>query len=246
MELEAMTLADTNISKDSGKNVGPVILFGAPGAGKGTQAKNIAAVYGIPQISTGDILRANVAQSTALGREAKEIMARGELVPDSLVCAMVSERLTHADCARGFILDGFPRTVPQAEWLDAELEGKVFDKEHARAMPPIVIQIKVEYNSLLQRLTGRRSCPACGRIYNVHLQPPRVADICDVDGSKLVTRHDDCEDVISGRLKEYESQTLPVAEYYRKRKRLIEVDGDQSVEIVTKEALKAIEHGHSL
>ena len=223
-----------------------ILLLGMPGAGKGTQAQFLIEKYGIPQISTGDILRANVAQGTELGRKAKEIMARGDLVPDDLVNAMVAERLKQEDCARGCILDGFPRTVFQAEWLDNHLKAKFFDKERGCALPPIVIEIKIEYNVLLQRLTGRRSCPACGRIYNVHLQAPRIADVCDVDGSRLELRHDDCEDVISERLTEYEKKTSHLAEYYSRTGRLFEVNGDQPVALVTEAMLKAIENGHSL
>ena len=232
------------VDTKAGKCVGPVILFGPPGAGKGTQAKKISEVYGIPQISTGDILRDNVSRGTELGKKAKEIMDRGELVPDELVYGMVADRLSGGDCNKGCILDGFPRTTAQAEWLDKYIEGKVFD--NARKMPPIVIQVKVEYNSLLQRLTGRRTCPTCGRIYNVHLQPPRVADHCDVDGSKLELRRDDNADVISERLTEYDKKTSHLAEYYRKSGRLFEINGDEPVEAVTQAILKAIENGHSL
>ena len=164
-------------------------------------------------------------------------MDRGELVPDELVCDMVAARLAQSDCARGFILDGFPRTVKQAEWLDGLLA-----KSAASAPAPVVISLKVDYNDVLRRLAGRRSCPACGRIYNVYFQPPRVPDVCDVDGSKLVARQDDSEAVISERLKAYEKQTLPLADYYRRRGRLREVSGDASVEQVTAEILKAIEH----
>ena len=164
-------------------------------------------------------------------------MDRGELVPDELVCDMVAARLAQPDCARGFILDGFPRTVKQAEWLDGLLA-----KNAASAPAPVVISLKVDYNDVLRRLAGRRSCPACGRIYNVYFQPPRVPDVCDVDGSKLVARQDDSEAVISERLKAYEKQTLPLADYYRRRGRLREVSGDASVEQVTAEILKAIEH----
>ncbi len=225
--------------------VGPVILLGPPGAGKGTQAKTITERYNIPQISTGDILRDNVKRGTELGVKAKEVMDRGDLVPDELVCDMVALRLVEADCMRGFILDGFPRTVKQAEWLDKYLGNRAFEtlKE---CRPAVVIRFVVEYNALLQRLTGRVSCPFCGRIYNVHTQPPKVADTCDVDGTRLVTRKDDREDVIAERLKAYEQQTLPLAEYYRKRSRLLEINADQPIEVVTAEALKAIEHGHRL
>ena len=229
--------------------VGPIVLLGPPGAGKGTQAKLIAETYGIPQISTGDILRDNVARKTELGVKAKEIMARGDLVPDELVCGMVADRLMQADCVRGFILDGFPRTVRQAEWLDTQLEkmraGKDGKGQQACA-PPVVIRLVVEYNQLLQRLTGRRSCPTCGLIYNVYYQPPKIQGICDVDGTPLVTRRDDTEEVITERLKAYEQLTLPLVEYYGARGRLIEVNGDQPVEAVMAQTFKAIENGNRL
>lgn len=222
--------------------IGPVILFGPPGAGKGTQAKVITEKYGIPQISTGDILRDHVSRGTELGVKAKALMNNGQYVPDDLVCDMVANRLQDADCVKGFILDGFPRTVPQAEWLDKYLGNRVFETMK-ECRPVVVIRLVVEYNALLQRLTGRRSCPTCGRIYNVHTQPPRVPDTCDVDGSRLITRKDDREDVIAERLKKYEQETLPLADYYRKRGRLLEIDGDQPVDVVTEQALRAIEHG---
>jgi len=230
------------------RNAGPVILLGAPGAGKGTQAKFIAERYGIPQISTGDILRDNVARGTELGKKAKAVMEGGGLVSDDLVCAMVADRLKQADCNRGFILDGFPRTVAQAEWLDKHLSSNVsfFENGKPCQIPPVVVSIKVGYNQLLQRLTGRRSCPACGRIYNVYFQPPRVEGICDVDGGKLVTRKDDTEEVISERLKAYERQTLPLADFYRKKGQLQEVHGEGSVEEITSEMLKAIENADRL
>lgn len=222
------------------KAVGPIILLGPPGAGKGTQAKQIAARYGVPHISTGDILRDNRQRSTELGKKAATIMDRGELVPDQLVNGMVADRLRQADCVRGFILDGFPRTVAQAEWLDGFL--KECAKPPSVALAPVVIKLDVDYNEVLRRLGGRRSCPTCGRIYNVYLQPPRVADTCDVESSRLVARSDDSEAVISERLKAYDRQTLPLAEYYRKSGRLREVNGDQPVERVTAEMFKAIEH----
>ena len=230
----------------AGKLVGPIILVGPPGAGKGTQAKKIAEAYGIPQISTGDILRANVAQGTELGRKAKEIMAGGRLVPDELVNAMVADRLKQDDCARGCILDGFPRTVGQAEWLDDRLKDKFFDSNTGRVLPPIVVQVKVGYNGLLQRLTGRRSCPTCGRIYNVHYQPPSVDGICDLDGSKLILRPDDREEVITERLKAYDRQTMPLVDYYQSSGRLKTVNGDQPIDAVMTEILRAIENGDRL
>jgi adenylate kinase len=240
----------TAVADEMTKTIGPVILLGPPGAGKGTQAKRISEKFGIPQISTGDILRENVALQTELGRKAKELMDRGELVPDNLVCEMVAERLSHTDCERGFILDGFPRTVSQAKWLDAYLEGKLFDNTgqggRKCSIPPVVIRMVVEYNQLVKRLTGRRSCPTCGRIYNVHFQPPRVAGICDLDGSTLVTRKDDREEVIVERLRAYDRQTLPLVDYYRSTGHLREIDGDLPIEQVTAAALEATEHGHSL
>ena len=227
------------------REVGPVILLGPPGSGKGTQAKQIVERYGIPQISTGDLLRDHVARGTELGRKAKAVMERGELVPDDLVCGMVAERLAQKDCARGFILDGFPRTVAQAEWLDKFLKTQFFDNGKMH-VPPVVVDIVVGYNELLRRLAGRRSCPTCGRIYNIHLQPPRVADTCEVDGSKLVLRKDDAEDVVAERLKTYERQTLPLTDYYRRQGRLRQLDGARPVEQVAAEAFQAIEDGHRL
>lgn len=228
------------------QTVGPIILLGAPGAGKGTQAKLIVDFYGVPQISTGDLLREHVAKGTELGRKAKEIMEKGNLVPDELVCGMVAERLSRPDCSRGFILDGFPRTVAQARWLDEFLGTKLFENQAGAPIQPVVISIAVGYNQLLRRLTGRRSCPTCGRIYNVHFQPPRVADVCDADGSKLQTRRDDCEEVISERLKAYEKQTLPLTEYYRGKGQLREVNGDAAPEAVSAQTLSALRHGDRL
>jgi len=224
--------------------VGPVILLGAPGAGKGTQAKLIMQRYGVPQISTGDLLRDNVGRGTDLGKKAKAFMDKGDLVPDQLVCDMVAVRLRQPDCEPGFILDGFPRTVGQAEWLDGLLKEEFFQRRYGA--PPVVVNIAVGYNQLLQRLTGRRTCPTCGTIYNVYFQPPRVADTCDKDGSKLVTRKDDSEEVIAERLKAYERQTLPLIDYYRRQGRFREIEGERAPDEVTAEAFRAIEHGHSL
>jgi adenylate kinase len=224
---------------DTARMIGPVILLGPPGAGKGTQSKKIVDHYGIPQISTGDLLRDHVARGTELGLEAKAIMGRGELVPDELMYGIVACRLRECDCERGFVLDGFPRTAAQAGWLDAFLEKEVFDKSKnsknaaADKCPPVVIQLLVDYNQLLLRLTGRRSCPTCGRLYNIHLQPPRVDELCDLDGSKLVIRDDDRREVIAGRLEAYEHQTKPVADYYRLQRRLVAVNADRPVDDVT-------------
>jgi adenylate kinase len=223
------------------RGIGPVILLGSPGAGKGTQAKQIVEHYRIPQISTGDLLRENVRRGTPLGVAAKDVMARGELVPDDLIYDMVAQRLRQVDCERGFILDGFPRNPAQAGWLDAFLEHEFFDNPQRGHCLPIVIRIDVDYNQVLRRITGRRSCPVCGRIYNVYSQPPRVADRCDVDGSPLVIRDDDREEVIRERLTAYELQTKPVAEYYEGKGRLVSVNGDLPVDQVTEEIFRVIE-----
>ena len=229
--------------------VGPIIMLGAPGAGKGTQAKLIAAAYAIPQISTGDLFRENVANGTELGLKVKAILDRGDLVSDDLVDGMVAERLSQPDVHRGFILDGFPRTVGQAEWFDGYLKSRRGGNGTAApfsAISPIVVQIVVEYNQLLQRITGRRSCPTCGRIYNVHFQPPKVEGICDVDGGRLVVRPDDTEAVVAERLKAYERQTLPLVAYYKAKGQLVDVDGNQAVGAVAAQALSAIENGNRL
>ena len=218
-----------------------LLMLGPPGAGKGTQAKRIMEKYLIPQISTGDILRCNVAQGTELGLAAKAVMARGELVSDDLVCEMVRLRLKEPDCKRGYVLDGFPRTAPQAGWLDALLDDRLFDNSRPTRAWPIVIRLDVDYNQLLLRISGRRSCPTCGRIYNVHFQPPRVDELCDVDGSKLVTRNDDRLEVIQPRLKAYQEQTAPVADYYQRTGRLISVNGDLPMDEVTEQIFRILE-----
>jgi adenylate kinase len=218
--------------------VGPVILLGAPGAGKGTQAKLIAGRYGIPQISTGDILRDNVARGTELGKKADPIMKSGAYVPDELVLPMVADRLSRPDCDRGFILDGFPRTVGQAAWLDKYLASRRFG---GQALAPVVMNIEVGYNQLLQRLTGRRSCPVDGKIYNIYSQPPQREGVCDTCGTRLVQRKDDEEEVISKRLKEYEAQTLPLVDYYRQQGHLHRLNGELPVEQLVRDTTAVIE-----
>lgn len=218
--------------------IGPVIFLGAPGAGKGTQAKRMVERYDIPQISTGDLLREHVSMGTGLGRQAQQVMERGELVPDKLVCGMVETRLARPDCERGFVLDGFPRTVDQAKWLDGILAAKSFG---GKAIPPVVVDFEVSYNQLFKRLTGRRSCPVDGKIYNVYFQPPRVADKCDECGSALTVRKDDTEEAITVRLKSYQDQTKPLTDYYRQQGRLRALNGEQATDVVTEQAIAAIE-----
>src|SRR5437763_2887237 len=215
----------------------PIILLGAPGAGKGTQAKQIVERYSVPQISTGDLLRENVKLGTELGKKAKSVMDSGKLVPDSLVNDMVAERLARPDCARGYILDGFPRTVAQAEWLDGFLSAR------GSKLPLRVIKMTVDYDKLLKRLTGRRTCPVCGAIYNIYTNPPKKDELCDNDGSKLTFRKDDSEEAIGTRLQAYEKDTLPLTDYYRQRGIFKEINGDSAPEQVTNELLGALDQG---
>ena len=225
------------------RNIGPVILLGPPGAGKGTQSKQIVDRYGVPQISTGDLLRDHVGRGTELGLEAKAIMARGDLVPDELMYGIVASRLREADCQQGYVLDGFPRTAAQAGWLDAFLEKEVFEKseESEKCPPPVVIQLLMDYTQLLLRLTGRRSCPTCGRLYNIYFQPPLVDELCDVDESKLVIRNDDREEVILERLAAYDSQTRRVTDYYRAQRRLVAINADRPMEEVAAQIFSVID-----
>jgi adenylate kinase len=234
-----------SMSQETLRDIGPVVLIGPPGAGKGTQAKRIMERYLIPQVSTGDLLRQNVALGTELGAAAKAVMARGELVSDALVCEMVRERLGQPDCKRGYVLDGFPRTAAQAGWLDALLDEKLFDNSRPTRAWPIVIRLDVDYNQLLLRITGRRTCPACGRIYNVHFQPPLVDELCDMNGAKLVTRNDDRLEVIQPRLAAYQEQTTPVADYYQRTGRLISVNGDLPMDEVTEQIFRILEDHHA-
>jgi adenylate kinase len=214
---------------------GPILLLGAPGVGKGTQAKELVKLWGIPQISTGDLLRANVSQRTPLGIIAKETMDRGELVPDSLVNQMVAARLVEPDTVRGYILDGFPRTLPQAGWLDGRLAAQQI------TLPVVAVSISVDYNQLLRRITGRRNCPVCQTIYNVYSNPPKVDEICDIEGAALVQRADDTEQVFTERMRSYEALTTPVIEHYRALGRFAEVDGDRPIGEVAAGIVYAVE-----
>jgi adenylate kinase len=214
---------------------GPILLLGAPGVGKGTQAQELVKLWSIPQISTGDLLRANVAQGTQLGRAAQEIMGRGELVPDSLVDKMVALRLTEPDAANGYILDGFPRTLGQAAWLDDRLAAQ------GQSLPVIAVNIKVDYNHLLRRITGRRNCPVCQTIYNVYGKPPKLEGYCDIEGAALVQRADDTEEVFKERMRAYEALTAPVVEHYRTLGRFVEVDGDRPIDAIASGIVAAVE-----
>ena len=213
---------------------GPILLFGAPGVGKGTQAQILMADFGIPQISTGDLLRDHRARHTKLGMLAEDLMSQGQLVPDDLVNEMVADRLTRPDAQRGYMLDGFPRTLPQAAWLDRHLV------EAHSALPVVAISITVAYDVLLHRITGRRTCPVCRSIFNVFSNPPKVAGACDNEGAVLVQRSDDSEEVFVERMKTFDAQTAPVVEHYRAKGRFEEVDGDQAVEQVTDTIIAAL------
>lgn len=195
-----------------------LILFGPPGAGKGTQAQFIVERYHIPQISTGDMLRTAVKARTELGNKAKEIMDAGGLVPDDLVLGIVKDRLAQSDCDNGFILDGFPRTIPQADSLRGVLAGINKEIDH-------VISLKVEYAEIIQRLSGRRACSACGRGYHVAYDPPKIADVCDICGGALKQRDDDQEATVRNRLNVYDQQTAPLKDYYKRAGLLRHING---------------------
>jgi adenylate kinase len=194
-----------------------IVLFGSPGSGKGTQAKMLTSSLGIPHISTGDMLRDRIKGGNGLPTKVAETMQSGALVCDDVINVMVAERLSQPDAAKGFILDGYPRTLAQAETLIGWLNG--------RRIREVVIHLAVDYNIIIARLTGRRQCPLCGTLYNVNSQPSKVAGLCDLDGTPLVVRDDDREDVIRERLDAYERQTRPVLEFFRKSgRRVVRVD----------------------
>ena len=230
----ASTEIHTETDKERKLIPGPILLLGAPGVGKGTQAKELVKKWGIPQISTGDLLRYHRDHGTDLGRKAEEIMAQGRLVPDDIVNQMVADRLQKPDTENGYILDGYPRTLGQADWLDQHLAA------NPRTLAVVAVSIQVSYNELLRRITGRRTCPVCGTIYNVYLQPPQVDEKCDRDGTPLVRRSDDTEEVFHERMRTYEAQTAPVVEHYRALGRFEQVNGEQPVESVAADVMAAV------
>jgi len=195
-----------------------IIMLGAPGAGKGTQAKMIADKYGIPHISTGDIFRANIKNGTELGKKAKTYMDQGLLVPDELVVDLVADRIVKEDCVKGFVLDGFPRTIPQAEALDVALTKLGAKIDYA-------INVEVPDENIVTRMSGRRACVACGATYHLVHIPTKVEGICDRCGAELILRDDDKPETVMKRLAVYHEQTQPLIDYYTKQGALVEVDG---------------------
>ena len=210
-----------------------IIMLGAPGAGKGTQPKMIAEKCGIPHISTGDIFRANIKNGTELGAKAKEYMDKGLLVPDELVCDLVVDRIQQADCEKGYILDGFPRTIPQAEALEAALNAIEQKLDYA-------IDIDVPDENIINRMSGRRACVGCGATYHVLFNPTKVEGKCDVCGESLILRDDDKPETVKKRLDVYHTQTQPLIDFYTERKVLVEVDGTQSMDKVFDDIMKIL------
>ena len=210
-----------------------IIMLGAPGAGKGTQAKMIAEKCGIPHISTGDIFRANIKNGTELGAKAKEYMDKGLLVPDELVCDLVVGRIQQADCEKGYILDGFPRTIPQAEALENALNAIEQKLDYA-------IDIDVPDENIINRMSGRRACVGCGATYHVLFNPTKVEGKCDVCGESLILRDDDKPETVKKRLDVYHTQTQPLIDFYTERKVLVEVDGTQSMDKVFDDIMKIL------
>jgi adenylate kinase len=211
-----------------------LVLLGPPGAGKGTQAKRLASKLGIPQISTGDLFRDHLKKQTELGKKADEYISKGELVPDDVTVGMVRNRLSRPDCENGAILDGFPRTVPQAEALDEillELDSFL----------TAVFCIEISEKELLRRLTGRRVCRESGHIFHIEFNPPQEPGVCDIDGSELYQREDDKERTVKERIRVYREQTEQLCGYYDSRSKLMEINGEQSIEAVTEALIEALQ-----
>ncbi|RDU21775.1 adenylate kinase [Anaerosacchariphilus polymeriproducens] len=210
-----------------------IIMLGAPGAGKGTQAKQIADKYDIPHISTGDIFRANIKNKTELGNKAKTFMDQGLLVPDELVVDLVVDRVQKDDCSKGYVLDGFPRTIPQAEALDKALAKMSDHVDYA-------INILIPDATIIKRMSGRRACVSCGATYHIVNIPPKVDGICDACGKELILRDDDKEDTVKKRLDVYHEQTQPLIEYYKNKEILVNVDGTQEMKDVFKSIVELL------
>lgn len=211
-----------------------IIMLGAPGAGKGTQAKMIAAKYSIPHISTGDIFRANIKEGTELGKKAKEYMDNGQLVPDELTVRILLDRVAKDDCKNGYVLDGFPRTIPQAEVLDAEVSklGEKID---------FAIDVDVPDENIIKRMSGRRACLKCGATYHIEHVPPKKEGICDTCGSELVLRDDDKPETVKERLNVYHKQTQPLIDYYNKKNIMKSVCGTKDVNDVFADIVAILE-----
>lgn len=210
-----------------------IIMLGAPGAGKGTQAKKIAEKYQIPHISTGDIFRANIKNGTELGKKAKEYMDQGLLVPDELTCDLVVDRISQPDACNGYVLDGFPRTIPQAEALTNALQQRGEHIDHA-------VNVEVPDGNIVKRMSGRRACLGCGATYHIQYNAPKAEDICDVCGKELVLRDDDQPETVKRRLDVYHAQTQPLIEYYQRAGVLREVDGTQEIHVVFEDIVKSL------
>lgn len=232
--METLAQQSSDAARPAGTKNLALLLFGPPGSGKGTQAVLLSSRLNVPHISTGDIFRQHVKEGTELGREVQAIMQTGQLVPDALVNRIVEDRLARPDCAGGFILDGYPRTVPQAEMLDELLVRLAKDK--------VVINLQVDYNIIVARITARRSCPACGAVYNLASNPPKSEGICDRDGVALIQREDDKEEVMRKRFDAYDAQTLPVIDFFRAHGyRVVDVTGGNGApEDLTAEILKRL------
>jgi len=207
-----------------------LVIFGPPSAGKGTQAQKLSKQYSVPQVATGDLLRKAVADKTPLGLKIKSYLDQGKLGPDEVIVQLIKERVAKPDCKNGFLLDGFPRTMGQAKELE-----KMTDID-------LVLSIVVDFESLVERAVGRRTCPKCSAVYHVKFNPPMNAGICEKCGSKLIQRDDDKEETVRNRLKVYQEQTAPLVEYYRKKGKLVDIDGSGGIDAVFAQMVHAISH----